>query len=168
MTKQPNSLESLFIDELKDLYDVEKQMVAALPDMVEAAKSDDLKRGFRVHLDQTREHVKRIEEIFDQLEKEPHGRKCLGMEGIIQEGEQLMRKRDSDPDVLDAALIATAQKAEHYEIASYGTVRKFAEQLGYDEIARLLNRTLDEEAKINERLTSMAVGHINLEAMKVS
>lgn len=168
MTKHLNSLESLFIDELKDLYDAEKQLVAALPDMAEAANSDDLKRGFRVHLDQTREHVSRIEDIFKQLEEDPRGRKCVGIEGILQEGKQLMRAPDANPDVLDAALIATAQKAEHYEIATCGTVRKFAEQLGYDEIARLLNRTLDEEAKINERLTSMAVGHINMKAMQVS
>jgi ferritin-like metal-binding protein YciE len=168
MTKHLNSLESLFIDELKDLYDAEKRMVAALPDMAEAANSDDLKRGFRLHLDQTREHVSRIEEVFEQLEADPRGRKCVGMEGIIQEGKQLMRQGDSDPDVLDAALIATAQKAEHYEIASYGTVRKFAEHLGYDHLARKLSRTLDEESKINERFTSMAVGHINMKAMQVS
>lgn len=163
-----NLLESLFVDELKDLYDAEKQLVQALPKMAEAASSDDLKRGFRQHLEQTQDHVRRLEDIFDKLGEAPDGKKCYGMQGIIQESEQLLQKQDIPPDVKDAGLIAQAQKAEHYEIACYGTVRQYAQELGYDEAAKMLNGTLDEESKTDERLTSMAVGHINIEAIRTS
>ena len=168
MSRMIDSLESLYIDELKDLYDAEKQLVEALPKMAEAATSDDLKRGFRQHLEQTQDHVRRLEDIFNNLGESQNGKKCYGMQGIIREGEQLLQKQDIPPEVKDAALIAQAQKAEHYEIACYGTVRQYAQELGYDEAAKLLNRTLDEESKTDERLTSMAVGHINMEAMRTS
>lgn len=168
MNKKLDSLEALYIDELKDLYDAEKQLVDALPKMAEAATADDLKRGFRQHLEQTQDHVRRLEDIFDNLGEVPDGKKCHGMQGIIREGEQMIQKQNIQPDVKDAGLIAQAQKAEHYEIAGYGTVRQYAKELGHDEAAKLLNRTLDEESKTDERLTSMAVGHINMEAMRAS
>ena len=166
MAKIINSLEALFVEELKDLYDAEKQLIDALPKMAEAAHSQDLKLGFREHLEQTRRQVERLERIFLDQGENPTGKKCTGMQGIIRESEQLLHEYDVSSDVLDAALIANAQKAEHYEIASYGTLRTYAEELGFSEAARLLDRTLDEESKTNERLTSMAVGHINLEARK--
>lgn len=168
MEMRLDSLKTLYIDELKGIYDAEKQLVEALPKMAEAATSDDLKRGFRQHLEQTQDHIQRLEDIFDNLGETPAGKKCFGMQGIIREGEQLIQKQDIQPDVKDAGLIAQAQKAEHYEIAGYGTLRQFAQQLGYDQAAKLLNRTLDEESKTDERLTSMAVGHINMEAMRTS
>ena len=168
MDMKLDSLESPYIDELKDLYDAEKQLVEALPKMAEAATSDDLKRGFRQHLEQTQDHVQRLEDIFNELGEAPDGKRCHGMQGIIREGEQLIQKQDIQPDVKDAGLIAQAEKAEHYEIAGYGTVRQYAQELGHDEAAKMLNRTLIEESKTDERLTSMAVGHINMEAMRTS
>lgn len=117
MDMKLDSLESPYIDELKDLYDAEKQLVEALPKMAEAATSDDLKRGFRQHLEQTQDHVQRLEDIFNELGEAPDGKRCHGMQGIIREGEQLIQKQDIQPDVKDAGLIAQAEKAEHYEIA---------------------------------------------------
>jgi ferritin-like metal-binding protein YciE len=159
-----HSLEDLFFEELNDIYDAEQQLVEALPKMVEAAHSDDLKRGFREHLDQTHRQIDRLEQIFNEHGRKTDGKACIGMQGIIAEGELLINAREVDPDVLDAGLIAAAQKAEHYEIATYGTVRSYAQQLGKDKAATLLNQTLDEESKTNERLTSMAMGHINMKA----
>jgi ferritin-like metal-binding protein YciE len=161
-----HSLEDLFFEELMDLYDAEKQLVKALTKMAEAAHSDDLKRGFREHLDQTHRQIDRLEQIFNEHGRSIDGKTCIGMQGIIAEGELLMNARNADPDVQDAGLIAAAQKAEHYEIATYGTVRTYAQQLGKDKAATLLNQTLDEESKTNEKLTSMAVGHINIEAKR--
>lgn len=158
------SLEDLFLEELQDLYDAEKQLVRALPRMADAAHSQDLKRGFRDHLDQTQRQIERLEQIFNEYGYKKDGKSCIGMQGIIAEGELLVNARQVDPVVRDAGLIAAAQKAEHYEIATYGTVRTYAQQLGKDKAATLLSHTLDEESKTNERLTSMAVGHINQEA----
>jgi ferritin-like metal-binding protein YciE len=159
-----HSLEDLFFEELMDIYDAEKQLSEALPKMAEAAHSDDLKRGFREHLDQTHRQIDRLEQIFNEHGRQKDGKTCSGMQGIIAEGELLMNARNVNPDVLDAGLIASAQKAEHYEIASYGTVRSYAQQLELGKAATLLNQTLDEESKTNERLTSMAMGHINIKA----
>ena len=132
---------------MKDLYDAEKQLLDALPKMAEAAHSQDLKLGFREHLEQTNRQVERLERIFLDQGENPTGKKCTGMQGIIRESEQLLHEYDVSSDVLDAALIANAQKAEHYEIASYGTLRTYAEELGFSEAARLLDRTLDEESR---------------------
>jgi ferritin-like metal-binding protein YciE len=151
------------MDLLKDLYSAEKQLVKALPKLAKNAQSPDLQRAFQEHLKQTEGHVERIERIVSNLGGSPRGKKCVGMEGLIEEGNELL-KEDAEPDVLDAGLIAAAQKAEHYEIASYGTARAWAERLGYNDAARLLQETLDEESMANEKLTRIAESHVNMEA----
>jgi ferritin-like metal-binding protein YciE len=164
MAKKMDNLDALFVEQLQDLYDAEKQLMDALPKMVDAAKSPDLKTSFQQHLGQTREQAKRLEQIFSDRKEKPTGKTCVGMQGLIKEGQELMKEKNIDPDVLDAGLIASAQKIEHYEIASYGTVRTYADTLGYHDAARLLNRTLDEESQTNEKLTALAESHINQEA----
>jgi len=148
---------------LKDLYSAEKQLVKALPKMAKNAQASDLQRAFQEHLKQTEGHVERIERIFSDLGSSPRGKKCVGMEGLVEEGNELLQEQ-IDPDVLDAGLIAAAQKVEHYEIASYGTVRTWAERLGYNQAAQLLQQTLDEEGDANKKLTQLAESHINMEA----
>jgi len=163
MASKMATLEDLYMDLLKDLYSAEKQLVKALPKMAKAAQSTDLRKAFEEHLGQTEEHVERIERIFSELEGSPRGKKCVGMEGLVEEGNELL-KEDVEPDVLDAGLIAAAQKVEHYEIASYGTARAWAERMGYNNAARLLQQTLDEESTANEKLTQIAESHVNMEA----
>jgi ferritin-like metal-binding protein YciE len=163
MASKMETLEDLYEDLLKDLYSAEKQLVKALPKMAKNADSPDLQKAFQEHLSQTEKHVERIERIFSSLEGSPRGKKCVGMEGLIAEGEELL-KEDVEPDVLDAGLIAAAQKVEHYEIASYGTARAWAEKIGHDDHASLLQQTLDEEAMANEKLTDLAESFINMEA----
>ena len=164
MATRMNTLEDLYMDMLKDLYSAEKQLVKALPKMAKAAHSGDLQQAFNDHLSQTEGHVERIERIFSDLNGSPRGKKCVGMEGIVAEGNELMKEK-VEPDVLDAGLIAGAQKAEHYEIASYGTARTWAQRLGYNDAAQLLQQTLEEESMANEKLTKIAESHINMEAM---
>ena len=163
MASKMDTLEDLYEDLLKDLYSAEKQLVKALPKMAKNADSPDLQKAFEEHLDQTEKHVERIERIFSNLGSSPRGKKCVGMEGLIEEGNELL-KEDVEPDVLDAGLIAAAQKVEHYEIASYGTARAWAEKMGHDDAARLLQQTLEEEAMANEKLTELAESYINMEA----
>src|SRR5512138_2868349 len=163
MAAKMRTLEDMYIDLLKDLYSAEKQLVKALPKMAKAAQSSDLQRAFQDHLRQTEGQVERIERIFSDLGGSPRGKKCVGMEGLVAEGSELM-KEDAEPDVLDAGLIAAAQKVEHYEIAGYGTARTWAEQLGYDQAARLLQETLDEEGEANKKLTAIAESHVNMQA----
>ena len=163
MASKMATLEDLYTDLLKDLYSAEKQLVKALPKMVKNAESPDLQKAFQEHLRQTEGHVERIERIFTELDGSPRGKKCVGMEGLIEEGNELMQE-DVEPDVLDAGMIAAAQKVEHYEIASYGTARAWAQRLGYDNAARLLQETLEEESMANEKLTRIAESHVNLEA----
>ena len=163
MAPKMQTLDDLYIDMLKDLYSAEKQLVKALPKMAKNAQSSDLQQAFQEHLKQTEGHVERIEHIFSDMESSPRGKKCVGMEGIIEEGSELMKER-VDPDVLDAGLIAAAQKAEHYEIASYGAARTWAERLGHNSAAQLLQQTLDEEGEANKKLTQIAVSHVNMEA----
>jgi ferritin-like metal-binding protein YciE len=165
MANQMNSLHDLFVDELHDIYDAEQQLINALPKMAEAAHNQDLKRGFQDHLKVTRQQAQRIEQIFSQIGQRPNGKKCEGMQGILKEGEKIIKQMDSDPNVKDASLIAAAQKAEHYEIAGYGTLRTYAEQLGMGEAARMLDTSLEEESRTDEQLTNIAVDHINWEAM---
>lgn len=165
MAMKITNLEDLYKDLLKDLHSAETQIEEALPRMARAAQSSELKRGFEEHLKQTRQHAKRIQEIFQELDGSPRGKKCVGMEGLLKEGEELM-KEDVSPDVLDAGLIAAAQKVEHYEIASYGTARTYAEMLGYTDAAQMLQQTLDEESATNEKLTMLAEKSINQEAMR--
>src|SRR5687768_8574924 len=163
MASKVATLEDLYTDMLKDLYSAEKQLVKALPKMAKAAQSSELQRAFQNHLKQTEGHVERIERIFSDMDGSPRGKKCVGMEGLVEEGAELM-KEDVDPDVLDAGLIAAAQKVEHYEIASYGTARAWAEKLGHNDHVRILQQTLDEESLANEKLTELAESFINMEA----
>src|SRR5215207_8449077 len=163
MASKMATLEDLYTDLLKDLYSAEKQLVKALPKMAKNAQSKDLQKAFTEHLKQTEGHVERIERIVSDMDGSPRGKKCVGMEGLIEEGNELL-KEDVEPDVLDAGLIAAAQKVEHYEIASYGTARAWANHLGFDQAARLLQQTLEEESMANEKLTKIAESHVNMEA----
>ena len=159
-----NSLRELLIDELKDLYDAENQLVKALPKMAKAASNEQLRSAFQEHLEQTRTHAERIEQIMTKLGANPKGKKCKAMEGLVAEGKEAIEE-DAVPEVLDAALIAAAQRVEHYEIAGYGTVRAYAELLGDNDSARLLRQTLDEEGETDRKLTELAESSINVEAM---
>jgi len=160
------SLRELYIDELKDLYSAENQIIKALPKMIKAASSPKLKAGFEEHLQQTRNQVERLEKIFKELDESPKGKKCKGMEGLIEEGKELMEE-DAEPEVLDAGLIAAAQHVEHYEIAGYGCVRTYAELLGDKNAVKLLQQTLDEEKTTDEKLTALAKS-INIKAQKAA
>jgi ferritin-like metal-binding protein YciE len=164
MAMKIQNLEDLYVDLLKDLYSAEQQLIKALPKMAAAAHSPDLKRGFEEHLRQTQRQAERIERIFSERNNgAPGGKKCRGMEGLIEEGSELMKEAE-DANTLDAGLIAAAQKVEHYEISSYGTARAWARKLGYSDAARLLEETLDEEAITDEKLTQLAESHINRQA----
>jgi ferritin-like metal-binding protein YciE len=163
MASKMSTLEDLYMDLLKDLYSAEKQLVKALPKMAKNAQSPDLQKAFQEHLRQTEGQVERIERIFSELDGSPRGKKCVGMEGLIEEGNELL-KEDAEPDVLDAGLIAAAQKVEHYEIAGYGTARAWAQRLGYNNAAKLLEQTLEEESMANEKLNKIAESHVNMEA----
>jgi len=154
-------LHELFLEQLSDVYDAEKQLVKALPKMAEAADSSDLQSAFEEHLDQTESHVQRLEEIFGMLDKPAKGKKCEAMAGLIAEGKEMME--EAGQNVKDAALIAAAQKVEHYEIASYGCLRTWADLLELDEASTLLQETLDEEKETDENLTDIAAA-INVEA----
>lgn len=158
------TLQDLYVEELKDLYSAENQILKALPKMVEAAASPQLKADFEEHLNQTKEHVSRLERIFEGLGKSPRGKHCKGMEGVLEEGKELL-KEDAEPDVLDAGLIAAAQHVEHYEIAGYGVCRTYAKLLGDDKAAGLLQTTLNEEELTDRKLTQLAESSINVEAM---
>jgi ferritin-like metal-binding protein YciE len=158
------SLRDLYIDELKDLYSAEKQLVRALPKMARNATHPELKDAFTNHLAETEGHVARLEEIFESLESTPRGKKCVGMEGLIEEANELLEE-DADEDVLDAGLISKAQHVEHYEMAGYGTVRNWAQMLGEDHHVELLQQTLDEEKNADSLLTQLAESAVNLEAV---
>src|SRR5687767_10496836 len=157
------SLRDLYLEELKDVYNAEKQLLKALPRMARAASHDELRSAFEDHLNVTEEQVRRLETIFDDLGKPARGKKCLGMEGLIAEGKEMMEE-DMEPEVLDAALISAAQRVEHYEIAAYGTLRTYARQLGFENHAELLQQTLDEEGDADKLLTQIAESRVNLDA----
>jgi len=154
------SLNDLYLEQLRDLYSAETQILDALPKMAAAATSPDLKKGFNDHLRQTEEHVRRLERIFTDLQEKPKGETCEAMKGLIKEG-STMAKASGEPAAIDAGLIAAAQRVEHYEIAAYGTVRTYAESLGRSEHVSLLDKTLQEEKQTDEKLTQLAVSHIN-------
>jgi len=154
-----NSLQELFLDQLKDLYSAEAQITKALPKMVKNACSDQLRQALGHHLEETRGQVERLNRIGEILGMRLTGKKCHAMEGLLEEGKEVL-EADGEDEILDAAMIAAAQKVEHYEIASYGTVRTLAEQLGLQEVARLLSQTLEEESAANEKLTSVAESEI--------
>ena len=158
-----NSLQALYINELKDLYSAEKMLLKALPKMAKAASHEELAANFTEHARVTERQVERLERIFADLGESPRGKKCVGMEGLIDEAQELLQEKP-EPDVLDAGLIAKAQHVEHYEIAGYGTVRTYAEQLGFGKHAELLQQTLDEEGEADKRLSALAESSINLEA----
>ncbi|NLG96658.1 MAG: ferritin-like domain-containing protein [Chloroflexi bacterium] len=165
MAQKMKNLEDLFVDTLQDLYDAEHQLVKALPKMAEQANSKELKQGFKEHLDVTNRQIERVEQIFKELKMEAKGKRCKGMEGLIKEGDEMIQEA-GDPMVKDAALIASAQKIEHYEISGYGTARAYAQALGHQNIARVLDQIANEEGQADKKLTALAEGHINMQARK--
>jgi ferritin-like metal-binding protein YciE len=160
---QAEELKELLVDELKDLYNAENQLIKALPRLAKAARSPELKQGFEKHLAETREHAHRIEQICEEMDETPKGSKCKAMEGLIEEGKDVMEEQE-DSEALDAALICAAQKVEHYEIASYGTAKAWAELLEMDDAVKMLDQTLNEEKATDEKLNELAES-INLQAV---
>lgn len=158
-----DSLKDLYIDELKDLYNAENQLLKALPKMARKASAPELKRAFQEHLGQTERQVNRLEKIFKDLGEKPTGKTCKAMKGLVEEGKEIIEEK-GDESVLDAALIGAAQKVEHYEIAGYGTARTFASLLGEEDAVTALQETLDEEAATDKKLTALAEGMVNVEA----
>jgi ferritin-like metal-binding protein YciE len=158
-----DTLHDAFIDELRDAYDAEKQLIKALPKMAKAAASDDLRTAFEDHLEETRVQVERLEDVFASLDEKVRGKHCDGIEGIIEEGKSIMEE-DFDDATMDACLIAAAQRAEHYEMAAYGTLVAWARAMGHNEAAELLQQTLNEEKAADEKLTGLAESGINGEA----
>jgi ferritin-like metal-binding protein YciE len=158
-----NTLKELYIDELRDIYNAENQLTKALPKMAKAATSEELRAAFDEHLEQTKGHVERLERIFKELGKKPTGKKCKGMEGLVEEGDEMIKEDELEGEALDAGLISAAQRVEHYEIAAYGCVRTYANLLGEDDAAELLEQTLDEEKETDQKLTNLAE-KINVEA----
>lgn len=158
-----SSLQDLYVEQLQDLYDAENQILKALPKMAKAASSSELQQGFELHLQQTEGHVARIEQIMQKLGEKPGGKSCKAMKGLIAEGEELMSER-AEPSVMDAGLIAAAQRVEHYEMAGYGTVRTWAQQLGDQEAASLLQQTLNEEEQTDQKLSQLAERSVNVRA----
>ena len=161
-----DSLEKLFIEELKDVYNAEKQLVRALPRMAKAAESEELQQAFTKHQKETEGHVQRLERIFQQLGQSARGKTCKGMQGLVEEGKEVMEKEGEGP-VIDAALIASAQRVEHYEIAAYGCLRTYAELLGMDQAVQLLQQTLAEEEATDKKLTQLGESGINEAAAAV-
>jgi ferritin-like metal-binding protein YciE len=161
------SLQDLLVDELKDLWSAESQLIKALPKMAKGASSPELADAFREHLEVTKVQLQRIEEVFEQLDGSPRGKKCVAMEGLIKEGAEILHE-DGDEAVLDAALIAAAQKVEHYEIAAYGSAIAHAKLLGLTDVAKVLHETLAEEKATDETLTTIAESSINQQALAVA
>ena len=159
-----DSLQDLFLDELKDVLNAEKQLVQALPRMAKAAQSPKLQQAFTKHLRETEGHVERLERIFQSLGETARGKKCKGMEGLIEEGKEILEE-EGQPEVIDAALISAAQRVEHYEIAAYGCLRTYAQLLGNTEADRLLQQTLAEEEATDKALTALGEGGINQAAV---
>ena len=156
------TLQDLFVEELKDIYDAEKRIVQALPKMAKEVSSEELEKAIQDHLEATKEHVTRLEQVFAEIGRTPARKKCEGMIGLLEEGKEIL-ETDGDPLVKDAAVIAAAQRVEHYEIAGYGCLRTWSEILGYTEASRLLEQTLDEEKEADQLLTDIA-SNINPEA----
>jgi len=159
-----NSFECLFTDQLQDLYDAEQRLVEALPLMAQAAHRKNLKDAFQMHLRETENHVRRLEQVFQSMGKTPKSKTCQAMKGLVAEGQEAI-DAEGDPDVKDAALIAAAQRVEHYEIAAYGTAKTFALRLGKQSAARLLEQTLEEEKAADHKLTEIAETGVNQEAV---
>jgi ferritin-like metal-binding protein YciE len=155
-----DSLDKLFLEELKDVYNAEKQILRALPRMAKAADSPELQKAFITHQKETEGHVQRLERIFKELGQAPRGKKCKGMEGLLEEGKEVLEE-DGEPAVIDAALIASAQRVEHYEMAAYGCLRTYAQLLGMDQAGQLLQQTLEEEEATDKKLTDLGESGIN-------
>ena len=165
MAKERESLQKLYVESLRDLYSAEEQILEALPKLAKAAKHAELKRAFQEHYQQTEQQKQRLEKLGDQLGETLSGHKCKGMEGLVKEGDEVMKEYE-DSDVLDAALISAAQRVEHYEMAGYGCARTYAHMLGLNEQADVLQRTLDEEGDTDEKLTDLAESVVNIDALK--
>jgi ferritin-like metal-binding protein YciE len=164
-----NNLRDVMVDMVKDLYHAEKQLVKALPKMAKAATSEDLKEAFESHLEETEGHVRRLEQVFAALEMKPIAKTCHGMMGLVEEGKEVIEEQDDDNEAaIDAALIAAAQKVEHYEITAYGTLATFAETLQLTDVLELLKETLSEEEAADEKLSDLAEGGINEDAAQAS
>jgi ferritin-like metal-binding protein YciE len=161
------NVQDLLLDELRDIYDAEKQLVRALPKMAKAASSEQLRVAFEKHLEETKNQVERLEQVFDKLDTRARGKRCEAMRGLVEEASELMEEIKI-PQVLDAALIAGAQKVEHYEIAAYGSVRALAEACGHQEVARLLDETLDEEKEADQKLNQIALSEVNQAALRAA
>lgn len=155
-----DTLNDLFIDELRDILSAEKQLVEALPKMAKAASSDELRNGFETHLKETEQHVERLKQVFESIGQTARAKTCEAMKGLVEEGSEIIEK-DADPDVKDAALIAAAQKVEHYEIATYGTLATWAKLLGQKQALKLLLQTLEEEKATDQKLTEVAESMVN-------
>src|SRR2546423_791029 len=162
-----DKFQKIYVDEFRDLYNAENQLLKALPKMAKAASSEELKNAFEKHLEQTEMHVQRLEQVFEELDQTPKGKTCRAMKGLIQEGSEIL-KEEGEPSVLDAGIIVAAQKEEHYEIAGYGSVRTFAELLNQKSAVELLQTTLDEESEANELLNGLAESIVNPEALMES
>ena len=160
-----DTLQKLYTEELRDLYNAENQLLKALPKMAKAASSEELKGAFEKHLEQTKGHVERLEQVFEELGENPKGKTCRAMKGLIQEGSEML-EQEGDESVRDAGIIVAAQKVEHYEIAGYGSARTFAHLLGQNKAAELLQSTLDEESETNEILNKLAESVVNPEALR--
>jgi ferritin-like metal-binding protein YciE len=165
MAKAPKRLDDLFHDTLKDIYYAEKKIFASLPKMAKAAQNEDLKAAFEKHKDETEEHVSRLEQVFESIDAKPQGKKCAAIEGILDEGKEIMEEYKGSP-ALDAGLLAAAQAVEHYEITRYGTLATWADELGNTEAAELLKATLGEEEATDEALTTLAEAVVNQEAQR--
>jgi ferritin-like metal-binding protein YciE len=163
MTAKDKNLNDLFLDTLKDVYYAEKQILKALPKMAKAAQSDKLRAAFEKHLGETEGQVERLEQIFELIEKPPRGKTCDGIQGILEEGKEIMDEYKGT-EALDAGMVAAAQAVEHYEISRYGTLKQWANQLGMKDAVRLLDETLQEEKKTDENLTTLAESTVNLAA----
>ena len=163
MAKEPKQLDELFHDTLKDIYYAEKKILSALPKMAKAAQNDDLTAAFEKHQAETEEQISRLEQVFELIDQKPQGKKCAAIEGILEEGQEIIKEYKGSP-ALDAGLVSAAQAVEHYEIARYGTLRTWAEELGLDDAAKLLQETLDEEEATDQALTQIAESVVNQEA----
>jgi ferritin-like metal-binding protein YciE len=163
MAKEPKKLDELFHDTLKDIYYAEKKILAALPKMAKAAESDDLRAAFEKHHGETEGQIARLEQVFETINQKPQGKKCAAIEGILEEGQEIIKEYKGSP-ALDAGMLAAAQAVEHYEISRYGTLRTWAEEMGLDDAARLLDETLKEEEATDQALTELAESAVNTAA----
>jgi ferritin-like metal-binding protein YciE len=163
MAKEPKMLDALFHDTLKDIYYAEKKILSALPKMAKAAESDDLRAAFEKHHEETEGQIARLEQVFEAIDAKPQGKKCAAIEGILEEGQEIMKEYKGSP-AIDAGMLAAAQAVEHYEISRYGTLRTWAEELGLEDVVKLLEETLEEEEATDQALTELAESAVNAAA----